>query len=106
MLLTPEQRQALANLLTTVFLRQRSRSCWPKKADLNDVDKMLAALERYAAIGDAFHNLPLYMLTDEFDFKYQILSLECHLDRVPELQEFIIRLKEIEKMSHDGVRTH
>ncbi len=106
MLLIPEQRQALANLLFEVFLRLRSKYFWPEKDDSNDVDYMRAALERYMLIADAFHNLPKFMLTDEFDFKDQIHTLECHLDQVPELQEFIIRLKEIEKMSHEGVRIH
>jgi len=99
--LTPEQRIAIANLLYDVFLRLRApgyKYYWDNEADYKDCEKIRAALDRSIAFGEAFHNLPKHMLTDDFDFDYQILSLECYVDRVPDLQEFVERLREIKNM--------
>lgn len=99
--LTAEQRAALADLLSMVFVMLRSpgyQYFWDKPEDWHNVEKLQAAVDRAVAFGEAFHNVPRFLLEDGFDFDLQEAIMHGYMRKCPDMEHLMTELRDIRNM--------
>lgn len=105
--LTDQQREALAELLAQVFVYLRSPGYayfWNSEKDWKDVKKLQATVDRAVAIGEAFHNVPRFLLRDGFSFDLQEAVMQSYVAKCPDMQHLIDNLRDIRAMGEKSKR--
>ena len=99
--LTEAQREALSKWVSMAFVFLRSPGYayhWDKEEDWHDVDKLQHTVDCAVALGEVFHNVPYFFVTEGFDFDLQERLMLAYAERFPIFRHLIAELREIRDM--------
>lgn len=104
-ILNRAQQEALAEMLGDVFIYLRApgyQYFWDRQEDWYDLAKVQAAVDRSVAMAEAMHNIPRFLLRDEFDFSLHKKIFSIYAEEYPDMARYVTRLEEIEAMGGWG----